>query len=91
MKKKNIKALALALSIGATSVTFTGCNSSSIETADIGAPFDFTLDELSDETLLDEVLEFDEEKYEDLVTDFLTLEQYLITASKLDNLNLSSL
>lgn len=90
MKKKNIKALALALSIGATSVTFTGCNSSSIETADIGAPFDFTLDELSDETLLDEILELDEEKYEDLVTDFLTLEQYLITASKLDNLNLSS-
>lgn len=40
--------------------------------------------------MLDEVLEFDEEKYEDLVTDFLTLEQYLITASNLDNLNLSS-
>lgn len=90
MKKKHIKALALALSIGASSVTFTGCNSPSIETADIGAPFDFMLDELSDEILLDEVLELDEEKYKDLVTDFLTLEQYLITASKLDKLNLSS-
>lgn len=90
MKKKNLKALALALSIGATSITSTGCNSPSIETADIGAPFDFMLDELSDETLLDEVLELDEEKYKDLVTEFLTLEQYLITASKLDKLNLSS-
>lgn len=86
MKNKNLKAILFALSISVFGLS--GCNESSMDIDDLGVPFEMMLNDLSDTTLLDEVIK--NGGYSNLVSDFTVLEQYLITTSKLDNLDLDS-
>lgn len=86
LKSKNIKAIALALGISASSLFLTSCGEKEYEASVL---FSSILDDTKDSTLLDEILEEKENK--DITTEMFVLEKYLVLSEKLHALNLDNM
>lgn len=83
MKKRDIKAIALALGVSLSSMLLTSCTESEYEHSVL---FESILDDTKEDTLLDEILR--EEENKEKIQNMLILEKYLSFSEKIHTLGL---